>query len=88
MSKQKIRIEIIPDDNVDINKLRNDLHNLINSNRKGCKTLRSWIETMKDCKSIHHSDSELLSDSHQCTLIEDHKEKHRCACGLCWDIII
>jgi len=48
--RQKIKIEIIPDDDIDINKLRNVIHNLINSNREGCKSLRSWIVKDKDDK--------------------------------------
>lgn len=49
-SKSKIRIEIIPEDGVDINKLRSDIHSILNSNRKGCKSLRSWVELIKDDK--------------------------------------
>lgn len=49
-SKSKIRIEITPEDGVDINKLRSDIHSILNSNRKECKSLRSWVELIKDDK--------------------------------------
>jgi hypothetical protein len=86
-NKQKIRIDIIPEDNVDINELRSNVHSLINLNREGCRSIRSWIETLKTCESVHQSTSELLVDNHRCILTEGHKEKHRCECGFSWDII-
>ena len=83
---QKIRIEIIPEDNVDINKLRNEIHSLLNSNREGCRTLRAWIETLKNCEAVHIDKN--IDDSHRCMLLEGHKEKHKCYCGHTWDFTI
>lgn len=52
MSKQKIRIEIIPEDNVNINNLRENVHELIKTLKendvKQCKSVRSWTELIKD----------------------------------------
>lgn len=85
--KQKIRIEIIPEDNVDINKLRNDIHSLLNSNREGCGSIRAWIETLKNCEAVHLYNDGILTDAHKCMLTEGHKENHKCYCGHTWDII-
>lgn len=87
-ANQKIRIEIIPEDDVDISKLRTNIHSLINSNREDCRTIRSWIETLKNCESTHMDKSDLLTDSHRCMLLEGHKEKHKCYCGYTWDVVI
>ncbi len=46
-SPQKIKIEISPDDNVDVNKLRDKIHSFIKRIRKGCKSIRSWTVTEK-----------------------------------------
>ena len=48
--KQKINVEITPEDDVDVNKLRNRIHDFIISIRKGCKSVRSWVVTTKDDK--------------------------------------
>jgi len=49
-NKQRIKVEIIPEDDVDANKLRNKIHDFIISIRKGCKSIRSWVVTTKDDK--------------------------------------
>ena len=87
MSKSKIRIEIIPDDDVDATTLRDNIHTLINVNRKGCKSIRSWIEELKTCESTHQSLENNLLVDHKCILTECHKEKHKCICGFSWDVI-
>ncbi len=46
--KQRINIKITPEDGVDANKLRNKIHTLIVSIRKGCKSVRSWVVDNKD----------------------------------------
>lgn len=48
--KQKIRIEITPEDNVDANKLRDRIHFFVISVRKGCKSIRSWVVNNKNDK--------------------------------------
>jgi len=48
--KQKINVEITPENGVDANKLRNKIHGFIISIRKGCKSVRSWVVTTKDDK--------------------------------------
>lgn len=88
MNRQKIRIEIIPEDDIDINKLRKRIHELISLNRDGCKTIRSWTEKLKTCDSAHISGNKFLSDNHNCMLVEGHKENHRCECGFTWDNIL
>ncbi len=50
IKKQKINIKIIPEDGVDANKLRDKIHTLIVSIRKGCKSVRSWVVDNKDDK--------------------------------------
>ena len=49
-NKQKINVEIIPEDGVDVNKLRDKIHDFIVSIRKGCKSVRSWVVKDKDDK--------------------------------------
>ena len=48
--KQKLKIEITPENGVDANKLRDKIHNFIVSIRKGCKSVRSWVVENKDDK--------------------------------------
>lgn len=48
--KQKIEIEIVPEDNVDANKLRDRIHFFVTSIRKGCKSVRSWVVSNKNDK--------------------------------------
>ena len=91
-NKQKIRIEIIPEDGININDLRESVYELIKplkvNDIKQCKSIKAWTEQLKNCNSTHQStESNLLTDNHNCTLIEGHKEKHRCECGFSWDII-
>ncbi len=51
---KKIRIEIIPEDEVNINELRELAHELIKTlkvnDKKQCKSIRSWTELIKDDK--------------------------------------
>lgn len=48
--KQKIKIEITPEDNVDANKLRDKIHSIMTSIRRGCKSVRSWVVSSKNDK--------------------------------------
>ncbi len=48
--KQKIKIEITPEDNVDANKLRDRMHSIVTSIRKGCKSIRSYVVNDKNDK--------------------------------------
>ena len=48
--KQKIKIDITPEDNVDANILRDRIHSFITSIRKGCKSVRSWVVNNKNDK--------------------------------------
>jgi len=48
---KKVNVEIIPEDDMDANKLRNRIHKYITSIRKGCKSIRSWVVSTKDEKS-------------------------------------
>ncbi len=52
MTIKKVNIEIIPEDGMDANKLRDKIHEYILSIRKGCKSVRSWVVTKKDDKKI------------------------------------
>lgn len=48
MTDKKIEIEITPEDGIDVNKLRDKIHDYILSIRKGCKSVRSWVVTNKN----------------------------------------
>jgi len=48
MTDKKVNIEIIPEDGTDANKLRDKVHTYINSIRKGCKSVRSWVVNTKN----------------------------------------
>jgi len=48
---KKVNMEIIPEDDMDANKLRNRIHKYITSIRKGCKSIRTWVVSTKDGKS-------------------------------------
>jgi len=50
INKQKIKIEITPEDNVDANKLRDRIHFFVTSIRKGCKSVRAWVVNNKNDK--------------------------------------